>query len=133
MKRPRSSKQPGYEAVDLTPRQIGISASALFLGLGLSLGIVAGLAGWINHTEQQPPATALETQPITPPWPRLEVNGRNDRAMVEAAAQRQLQGYAWVDHKAGTVRIPIDRAMQMLVARGWPDTPGNAPAGQGTP
>jgi hypothetical protein len=133
MKRPRAHRRAGYETGDMTPRQIAGAAAALFVGLALSLGVVAGAAAWLNHSERQPPATALETQPITPPWPRLEVNGRNARQVVEATAQRRLQGYAWVDRQAGTARIPIERAMQLLAARGWPDKPGAAPAGQGAP
>ncbi len=40
------------------------------------------------------------------------------RASDKAAAQRRLlSSYGWVDRKAGVVRIPVDRAMD-LVAQG---------------
>jgi hypothetical protein len=31
-----------------------------------------------------------------------------------------LATYDWVDQKAGTVRIPIDRAMELIAQRGLP-------------
>ncbi len=31
-----------------------------------------------------------------------------------------LSTYAWVDQKAGTVRVPIDRAIDLLAAKGLP-------------
>jgi len=34
-----------------------------------------------------------------------------------------LNSYDWIDQKAGTVRIPIDRAMQLLAQRGLPTRP----------
>ena len=125
MKRPKP--QAGYEPSDMTPRQIGYSAVALFAGIGISAGIVAALLGLLAHRQRE--VSPLMTTPQTPPWPRLEIDARADRASVETAAARQLEGYAWVDRAAGTVRIPIDRAMEILVTRGWPEPP----KGQGAP
>jgi len=117
------SPQPkiGYEPRDMTPRQIGWSAAALFGGIGISAGLVALLFGLLGHHPRE--ISPLMTVPQAPPWPRLEVDARADRTNVESAAERRLQGYAWVDRAAGTVRIPIDRAMQILVTQGWPDPP----------
>jgi hypothetical protein len=37
--------------------------------------------------------------------------------------EQTLHSYAWVDKDAGTVRIPIDRAMQLIAQRGLPVRP----------
>ena len=34
--------------------------------------------------------------------------------------ERTLYSYGWVDERAGIVRIPIERAMDLLVQRGLP-------------
>jgi len=34
--------------------------------------------------------------------------------------EKALYTYGWVDEKAGTVHIPIERAMDLLVQRGLP-------------
>jgi len=129
MKRPRPPAAVGYEARDVAPRHIFYAAGSLFVGVAVSIGLVAGLLVVLDRARHGPPATALETTPLAPPLPRLEIDGRADRSAIEADAQRKLDGYAWVDRSAGTVRIPIARAMQLLAARGWPD----APQGSGAP
>jgi hypothetical protein len=35
-----------------------------------------------------------------------------------------LNSYGWVDQKAGVVRIPIDKAMDLLVQKGLPTKSG---------
>ena len=35
--------------------------------------------------------------------------------LLEAEQAEKLHGYAWVDQQAGSVRLPIDRAMTVLV------------------
>jgi hypothetical protein len=124
MKQPRRKAAIGFEPRDLTPREIGLSAAALFGGIGLSIALVAALFAIVGHP-QRPGMAALETSPQTPPWPRLEVDGKSDGDTVIAAAEQKLKGYAWVDRSAGTVRIPIERAMQLLVQQGWPDAKGS--------
>jgi hypothetical protein len=42
-------------------------------------------------------------------------------AELRAAEDADLNSYGWIDRKAGKVRIPIDRAMQLLLDRGLPD------------
>jgi hypothetical protein len=47
--------------------------------------------------------------------------------------EKSLYSYGWVDEKAGIVRIPIERAMDLLVQRGLPVRPQGADeVGKGT-
>ena len=55
------------------------------------------------------------------PQPRLEVKPGATLAELRAAEDADLNSYGWIDRNAGTVRIPIDRAMQLLLDRGLPD------------
>jgi hypothetical protein len=123
----RQATRIGYEARDIQPRQVAYSAAALFSGLALSIGLVAGLFAVLHRIGPMPAASAVESAPLAPPLPRLEIDGRADRAAVEADAERKLEGYAWADTAAGTARVPIARAMQILAAHGWPDDPSPAP------
>jgi hypothetical protein len=63
-----------------------------------------------------------------PPAPRLEDRPLAPRSQLNAREKTILGTYGWVDQKAGTVRIPIDRAMDLIVNRGMPAT-ATAPAG----
>ena len=43
-----------------------------------------------------------------------EEEGRQKLIELRAAEQEELQSYGWVNRTDGVVRIPIDRAMQLL-------------------
>lgn len=55
------------------------------------------------------------------PKPRLQVNGAANLGALRAAEEADLRSYGWVDRNSGIVRIPIDRAMELLLQRGLPD------------
>lgn len=54
------------------------------------------------------------------PEPQLETNERTELNSVRLREEETLATYDYVDKNAGTVRIPIDRAMDLLVQRGLP-------------
>src|ERR1700746_2989370 len=74
----------------------------------------------------EPAVTAGQTNiPITRaeefPQPRLEVKPGASLAELRDAEDADLNSYGWIDRNAGTVRIPIDRAMQLILERGLPE------------
>jgi hypothetical protein len=58
--------------------------------------------------------------PRLPPEPRLQTNPRQDLLGLRAEEEAALTTYGWADRNAGTVRIPIDKAMSLTVQRGLP-------------
>ncbi|HEY3171867.1 MAG TPA: hypothetical protein VGK86_04735 [Thermoanaerobaculia bacterium] len=64
----------------------------------------------------------------TPPEPRLEPDPLALRHRVRASEDAVLTTYGWVDRSAGVARIPITRAMEILVERGLPVTKPLMPA-----
>ena len=54
------------------------------------------------------------------PQPQLESNERTELNQDRLREENTLSTYGYVDENAGTVRIPIDRAMQLLAERGLP-------------
>jgi len=123
----------GFEQEDLSSR------SALYFLAGLVLVclvvylIVFGMYRFLDSyaTAHQPPMSPMvkpeaDTRAVTPgnaetfPQPRLEENERTQfRSFIEDQ-DRKLATYAWVDRDRGTVRIPIDRAMELIEQRGLP-------------
>jgi hypothetical protein len=55
-----------------------------------------------------------------PPMPRLQSAPIGDLKDMRAAEDQILKGYGWVDQAHGVVRIPIDRAIDLLAQRGLP-------------
>src|SRR5208283_3827939 len=55
------------------------------------------------------------------PTPRVQFDdGNQDVADLHAREDLLLSNYTWVDQSKGTVRIPIDRAMELIAQRGLP-------------
>jgi hypothetical protein len=55
------------------------------------------------------------------PTPRVQTDdGNQDVADLHARENLLLDHYSWVDQKAGKVRIPIERAMELIAQRGLP-------------
>ena len=76
------------------------------------------------------PASPLVAGRELPPSPRLQVQPRLDLKDYCAAQQQEVNSYAWVDRSSGVVRVPVDRAMDMLLARGLAARPASeAPDG----
>ena len=61
--------------------------------------------------------------PKLPPEPRLQSTPAKDLAAIRAEEDAVLNGYAWVDKDKGIVRIPVDRAIDILAQRGLPARP----------
>jgi hypothetical protein len=61
------------------------------------------------------------------PTPRVEIdNGDQDIADLHAREDLLLNYYSWIDESKGTVRIPIERAMELIAERGLPVAPAAA-------
>src|ERR1700722_9138613 len=70
------------------------------------------------------------------PTPRLEDDERGQLNDVRLKEEQTLSSYDYIDQNAGTVRIPIDRAMDLIAQRGLPvhgQTAAGEPVGQSNP
>jgi len=55
------------------------------------------------------------------PTPRVQTDdGNQDVADLHAREDLLLSNYTWVDESKGTIRIPIERAMELIAQRGLP-------------
>jgi hypothetical protein len=70
-----------------------------------------------NDARQLAHPLAVES---TPPPPNLQAQPQLDLAEFQARQAAILSSYGWVDRRAGIVRIPIERAMDLVAERGLP-------------
>jgi hypothetical protein len=112
----------GHEERDVQLRPLLISGMSLALLTGLSL-----LAMWLLFDYFAARRARLEVAPSPvfearqlPPEPRLQVSPQHDLHQMRAAETALLHSYGWVDRQAGIVRIPIERAIELLAERGLP-------------
>ena len=54
------------------------------------------------------------------PAPQLEIDERTELNKARLYEENTLSTYDYIDKDAGTIRIPIDRAMDLLAQRGLP-------------
>jgi len=132
---------------DYERSDVGVAGVLYFLA-GLAIAgvlvyfIADGIFGYLNKRfeAEQAPVNPLvtnapaDTRRIPPqygnnyekylkegfPAPQLEVNERTELNDERLREENTLSTYDWIDQKAGTVRIPIDHAMDIIAQRGLP-------------
>jgi hypothetical protein len=110
-------------------------------GIALVFIVVLSQLGlwWLFNTftkresKLSPPVTALvRTQaPTEPPEPRLQANPQADMRTMREKEETVLNHYGWVDPNRGVVRIPIDRALDLIAERGLLPFKATAPSADG--
>ncbi|MGA7887766.1 MAG: hypothetical protein WCA44_18675 [Acidobacteriaceae bacterium] len=143
------SVREGYELTDASTGGIVV----FLIGLAVSVGIFFAVCyvfgtvinGGLNKADgptskwkapfQVAPTKALRSNPdleqeqlskLTKqyPFPQLQLDdGNTDLAALHDREDLLLNYYSWVDESKGTVRIPIERAMQLIAQQGLPVAP----------
>ena len=125
----------GYEVEDASVREI------VFTGIGLAVGTiiicfaVAGLFKVLTATQgsSRLPTTEVPSAQSFPPTPRLQAKPWQELEVLRAHEDQVLGSYGWVDKTTGKVRIPIDRAMDLVIQHGLPVRAEGAQGGAGKP
>ena len=134
----------GFERQDLSSHSVFVFLAGLAVMLVLVGFLVAGIYHYLDAQQRahQPvqnpllPAASADTRSLnygkteeqiktTFPEPRLESTERTEINDFRMREELTMNSYGWVDEKAGTVRIPIERAMQLVAERGLPVLPPN--------
>jgi len=92
-------------------------ASALFWGLQERALRLDGGGGHARHVDEPPTGPRLQARPA------LEL------AEHRALEARRTEEYAWIDRSEALVRVPVERAMELLLERGLPVRSERAPDG----
>jgi hypothetical protein len=124
-----------YERQDISARGIFYFLAGLLAATLLISFLLNGFYKILDKRFEthQPPVNPLaanvpkDTRQVSPqypetafPDPRLETDERTELNGIRIAEEQKLNSYGWVDEKAGTVHIPIERAMELLAQRGLP-------------
>jgi hypothetical protein len=145
------SLREGYEVTDVSVQGILVFLTGLFISVGVFFVFCFGMGKVINNgieTQDGPvnkwnassatPAGKLRNMESNPaeeqqqlhqlaqsfPTPRLQIDdGNQDVASLHAREDLRLDHYSWIDRSQGKVRIPIERAMELIAQRGLPVAP----------
>jgi len=121
---PKNNPTVAHETTDADARAI------TRFGIGLALAVIVSqlLLWWffdhlsVRELKLSPPVPALikAQAPKEPPEPRLQGNPQLDMRKLREAEDAVLNHYAWVDPDRGIVRIPVERAMEIVAQKGLP-------------
>ncbi|MGA1984275.1 MAG: hypothetical protein ABSG84_17640 [Acidobacteriaceae bacterium] len=152
---PVDAEHPGYEVEDVNVRGIAVFLAGLFGTVIIFFFFCYGMGKVINNlwVKQDGAATKwtiaagnaplgkgkdlasnaeIQQQQLQQisgnfPEPRLDVDdGNQATADLHAREDLLLEHYSLVDGQPGTIRIPIERAMELIAQRGLPVESGTA-------
>jgi hypothetical protein len=110
----------GHETEDADVRKIFRLAGA-FIALGAVIYVLVWFmfgAYRTRNAQRDVRQTLIEAPVVLPPEPRLQVNPQLDWQEYRRAQQNMLGTYGWVSREQRMARIPIGRAMEMVVEGG---------------
>jgi hypothetical protein len=116
----------GHEQRDVKVSFLAYVVVGLFLLMLAGMGVSWWYQGWTasgRRAQEAPLPAVAATLPAQPPEPRLQAAPATDLARIRAEEEALLHRYEWIDPKSGLVRIPIDRAMELVATRGLPTRP----------
>jgi hypothetical protein len=133
---PGQDRKPRHETYDANVRYVTYFAIAMVVAVVAGLLVSWGVLRYLSsHQSLGPPASPLaKGRELPPPGaPRLQAHPRQDLDQYLSQQNEILNSYGIVDRKNGIVRIPIDRAMSLLLKQGLPVRNGKTPKGHVQP
>ncbi len=128
---PHGNDSVKFEPTDVATRPV-VTAVVSLAAFTVTFTFVAHLVfhGLADREQAaSPPASPLAAEYAVklPPEPRLQEHPKLDLDVLRAAEEKTLSTLAWVDRDAGIVQVPIERAMEMLLAKGLAARQGPVP------
>ena len=117
-----SAAQHRHEQSDTEFKPIFIFIVSLAVLILLSMLAMSWLFDYFaaqQTARQQPPSPLFDTRQV-PPEPRLQTSPAQDLEVLKEREADLLSSYRWVDRESKVFRIPVERAMEILVERGLP-------------
>jgi hypothetical protein len=113
---------PGHETRDAGVRPIVLNGAGLAVMIVIVGLIVYGTFQYLaRHPAISPQSNPMSVGDLQiPPEPRIEDHPAIAIQQLHAQEDKTLSTYGWTDRKAGVVRIPIDRAIELQLERGFP-------------
>lgn len=104
-----------YTERDLPLKTIGIWVAILASGVVAAMAFVYFVYG---VPKMQPDPEGVLTRPMN--QPTLQSNGYADMKAFRTQQLEALNSYGWVDRSKGIVRLPIQKAIDKTLERGYP-------------
>jgi hypothetical protein len=113
------ARAAGHETHDVNALTLGKLAIGMLFGAAVIMGGMVLLNRLLHRVTlaEHPSLTAEQIAPLPPPAPNLQADPLGDLARLRAGEDALLDTYAWIDPAHTRARIPIQRAMTLMVGR----------------
>lgn len=124
----RVDTRVGHEASDVRVGPLIVSLALLAAGCFAALLLMRWLFVGLDDAARARdlPGHPLAAEHQVAPAPRLQADPPAEYRAWREAEERALAGYAWLDRDAGLVRLPVERALDLVLEEGLPARAGAA-------
>ena len=117
-----NAREKGYEDYHLNIGPVlAATAGIIFIAILSFIAMWAmflGLEQAVIYMTDDPPPMAAHQKPYE--GPLIQTVPSEELTQVRAETNRTLTEYGWVDRDAGVVHLPIERAIDLVLERGFP-------------
>ena len=122
---PEPTPEPSYEKRDASTRWLFGLVSILSLCIVASEAVLHRVKAGLEKKPEPTDHWTGAPQPAGGFWneanaPRLQVSAPEDLSRFREREEAELNTYGWINRTSGVVRIPVARAMDLLLERGLP-------------
>lgn len=110
-----------YEHSDINTRMVADLGFGILAGTWFCMFLLYfAFTFLMNYRAKSGPPAPVRASEVAaePPAPRIQASPAADLQDLRAHEDFELHSYGWIDKQKGVVRIPIERAMELVARRG---------------
>jgi len=115
---PEPQQQGRYERKDVEGTHVLRFFAVFFVALAVCVVALVWVFGLFKLVYN--PVGQFDESSQIPPPPHIQTQPQQEMEMLRLREEQILSTYGWKDEAAGTVRISVDRAIELLLKRGLP-------------
>ncbi len=126
MDKSQENPSPGdsraYESSEVRIRPLIAAGILLAVIVTISTLLMSGMFNFFasRNAAQHPAASPMADSRKPPSGPLLQPDPSKELADARAHEEALIGRYTWVERDSGIVRIPVEKAMELLAKRGLP-------------
>lgn len=108
---PAADDLAGASSVEPDQIRVGWVTRALIL----AVLVVVGCVFFVSRFYPQRAGASAQRPALHAPAPQLQLDDVADMDAMRKQTLQRLESYGWVDREAGTVHIPVERAIERVI------------------